>query len=187
MIFYMIYLHDGAKLRIPEACASSREYCETEKVAIMSPHVKEYLIRDFFMLYFSSKFETVHPYIRAAMLYHHWRKDGTGYPKKIVRPAINTCIANFVATVDIYTALIEDRNYRKGRQIEPSEAIEIVQSSVVGNSLDAGPLMALRSLIVNGNRIIKAPTMSYMQGILERMKHPDFDSIQNFERIISFC
>lgn len=58
-----------------------------------------------------------------AVLYHHEKYDGTGYPKGRKRTGIHL-FGRIIAIADVYDALISDRPYRKA--ILPSDAIEYV-------------------------------------------------------------
>ena len=58
---------------------------------------------------------------------HHERLDGTGYPDKLLARSIGT-EARILAMADAYSALTEDRPYRKGSP--PEEAFEMLKRSV---------------------------------------------------------
>lgn len=64
-----------------------------------------------------------------AVLQHHERIDGSGYPYGRCGAEI-TMLARIVAVADVYDALISNRCYRKG--VSPQEAIEIMVFQMKG-------------------------------------------------------
>ncbi len=58
-----------------------------------------------------SQFE-ISDVVRSAILHHHERYDGTGYPAGLRREAI-PLISRMLAVVDAYTAMTSERIYRK--------------------------------------------------------------------------
>jgi len=64
-----------------------------------------------------------------AVLQHHERMDGSGYPYGCNGEDI-TMLARIVAVADVYDALISNRYYRKG--VSPQEAIEIMIFQMAG-------------------------------------------------------
>jgi HD-GYP domain-containing protein (c-di-GMP phosphodiesterase class II) len=74
-----------------------------------------------------------------AVLQHHERIDGSGYPYGCSGTEI-TMLARIVAVADVYDALISNRYYRKG--VSPQEAIEIMMFQMRGQ-LDTHVLACL--------------------------------------------
>jgi len=69
---------------------------------------------------------------------HHERLDGRGYP---FRPATLPLGARIVAVADIYTAITEDRPYRRG--MEHREAFAVLSQAVQCGALDGRVVAAL--------------------------------------------
>jgi len=74
-----------------------------------------------------------------AVLQHHERMDGSGYPYGRSNEEINM-LARIVAIADVYDALISNRYYRKG--VSPKEAIQIMMFQMEGQ-LDTHVLACL--------------------------------------------
>jgi HD-GYP domain-containing protein (c-di-GMP phosphodiesterase class II) len=66
--------------------------------------------------------------------YHHERLDGSGYPFH-VSGALIPRESRIVAVSDVFTALTEERPYRRG--MSPREAIGVLQGMAGGGALDA--------------------------------------------------
>ena len=60
----------------------------------------------------------------ACCLYHHGRRDGTGYPFQLKGEEI-PLYARIIAVADAYDAMIEDRPYKKKLTVE--EALEEIR------------------------------------------------------------
>ncbi len=67
---------------------------------------------------------SLHPII-PALLYHHERWDGKGYPYGFKKEKI-PLLARIIAIADVYEALVSDRSYRKAYSKE--KAVEIVKN-----------------------------------------------------------
>jgi putative two-component system response regulator len=74
-----------------------------------------------------------------AVLYHHERLDGSGYPYGLAGDSI-PIEARIVAAADTYDALTSDRPYRKAR--EPMDA-RLVMMEEAGRRLDSRVVSAL--------------------------------------------
>lgn len=83
--------------------------------------------------------EFVPAVVLKAVLEHHEKLDGSGYPYRLQGNEI-TMLARIIAVADIYDALISNRYYRKG--ISPQEAIEIMVFEMA-NQLDTHVLACL--------------------------------------------
>jgi GGDEF domain-containing protein len=59
--------------------------------------------------------------VAAAVLYHHERYDGTGYPVGLAGTTIPRA-ARVIAVVDAYTAMVHDRPHRPARSVEQALA-----------------------------------------------------------------
>lgn len=65
-------------------------------------------------------------YVKVITLQHHERINGSGYPKRISKDAINP-LAQIVGIVDVYDAMTSDRPYK--RSVSSKEAIEYIMGS----------------------------------------------------------
>ncbi|MCK9604472.1 MAG: PAS domain S-box protein [Candidatus Omnitrophica bacterium] len=111
-------LHDVGKVGISEKILqknsrlSKKEFEEVKK----HPQIGVDIIRPI---------HSLHPVI-PALLYHHERWDGKGYPYGLSRQQI-PLMARIVSVAAVYQALVSDRPYRNAYPKE--EAIEIIQKS----------------------------------------------------------
>ena len=81
-----------------------------------------------------------------AVLYHHERLDGSGYPYGLKAEAI-PLEARIVAVADTYDALTSDRPYRKACSDAEARRVLVEES---GSRLDARAVSALFSTLDNG-------------------------------------
>lgn len=65
--------------------------------------------------------------------YHHERLDGSGYPFHIKGEGLSTG-ARIMAVADVFTAITEDRPYRKG--MDDEQSIHVLNNMVEHNALD---------------------------------------------------
>jgi HD-GYP domain-containing protein (c-di-GMP phosphodiesterase class II) len=59
--------------------------------------------------------------VRSAILYHHERWDGSGYPEGLVGEAIPIA-ARIISLADVWDAITDERPYRKGMNTEQARA-----------------------------------------------------------------
>lgn len=71
--------------------------------------------------------------INAWANFHHERLDGTGYPFHVPAPLI-PLQSRIVAVADVFTALTEERPYRRG--MSAREALDILEGMAGGGALD---------------------------------------------------
>jgi putative two-component system response regulator len=114
-------LHDVGKLGIPDAILHKQGPLNDAEWAVMKTH-PEIGLR---ILQRCGHFKRE----LLAVLYHHERMDGAGYPHGLGGDAI-PIEARIVAVADMYDVLTSDRPYRRARS--PEEARAIVES-------EAGP------------------------------------------------
>jgi response regulator RpfG family c-di-GMP phosphodiesterase len=102
-------LHDIGKIGVPDAILNKHGPLTSEEFTIMKSHpeVGAHMIEKVDFL------EPALPYI----LYHHERYDGKGYPMGLKGEDI-PIEGRILAVVDTFDAIISDRPYRKGRNIE---------------------------------------------------------------------
>lgn len=113
------YLHDLGKLAISNEILEKPDILETEEFNIIKSHVF-YTYRT---LQSIKEFETIN--IWASL--HHERLNGTGYPFRLTADEIPLG-SRIMAVADIFTAISEDRPYRKG--MKKDEAIKVLKKSV---------------------------------------------------------
>lgn len=75
--------------------------------------------------YISTRFNINHS-AKRAILEHHEKYDGTGYPNQLKGENISL-FGRIIAIADVYDAMTSDRPYRKG--IMPSEVVEFLMGS----------------------------------------------------------
>jgi hypothetical protein len=106
------YLHDVGKLLVPDAILNKPAALDATEWAIVQTHPR-------------AGYELVLPAVElheclGAVLHHHERWDGAGYPTGVAGADI-PLIARIVAVADVWDALTSDRAYRPG--LEPDEAL----------------------------------------------------------------
>lgn len=74
-----------------------------------------------------------HEEAAVAILQHHERNDGTGYPKGILKEQIGA-FARILALLDMYDAMGSNRSYAKKRS--PFEVFEIMSNDILNGKLD---------------------------------------------------
>jgi hypothetical protein len=99
------YLHDVGKISIPDAILNKPGKLTPEERAVIETHPR-------------CGYELVMPAIELheslpAVLHHHERWDGTGYPERLAGAAIPQ-VARIVAVADVWDAMVSDRAYRAG-------------------------------------------------------------------------
>jgi HD-GYP domain-containing protein (c-di-GMP phosphodiesterase class II) len=133
-------LHDVGKLGIPDAILHKRGPLTDAEWVVMKTHPEiglrilkrcGHLQRELL-----------------AVLYHHERIDGSGYPHGLAGEAI-PIEARIVAVADTYDVLTSDRPYRAARSCE--EALEIVRVES-GSHLDARLVGALLNVAAEDER-----------------------------------
>jgi len=119
-------LHDIGKLAIPNSILNKPAKLSKEEIAIMKSHTYyTYLV-----------INTIGGLKQIAewAAYHHERLDGSGYPFHCKADELNTG-ARILGVADIFTALAEDRPYRKG--MPKDGIIKIIKQFADNNLLDA--------------------------------------------------
>jgi len=119
-------LHDIGKLAIPNSILDKPAKLSKEEIAIMKSHT----------YYTYSVINTIGGLRQIAewSAYHHERLDGSGYPFHCMADELNTG-ARILAIADIFTALAEDRPYRKG--MSKDGIVRIIKQFADNNLLDA--------------------------------------------------
>lgn len=127
-------LHDIGKLAIPDQILAKHAPLDAAEWTLMKAHpeIGLSILGDG-----RSRRELL------AVLYHHERLDGSGYPYGLAGESI-PIEARIVAAADTYDALTSDRPYRTAR--EPLEA-RLVMMQEAGRRLDARVVSALLAVL----------------------------------------
>ncbi|GHV08863.1 HD family phosphohydrolase [Clostridia bacterium] len=113
---YGALLHDVGKVFLDKEMINRPGILTEEEFVLVRRHPTEgylYLREHYHMSEISAR----------AVLEHHERYDGSGYPKKRVGTDISE-FGRILAVADVYDALVSDRPHRKG--LFPTEAVEYV-------------------------------------------------------------
>lgn len=113
-------LHDIGKLRIAETIINKKSILSVQEFN----EIKKHPIYGYEMLL---KAGIKDEYILKAVLQHHERIDGLGYPDHIKQDKI-TEFAKIISICDVFTALSANRSYRP--MFNPNEAYEYILSGV---------------------------------------------------------
>ncbi|MEO2069516.1 MAG: HD domain-containing phosphohydrolase [Desulfurobacteriaceae bacterium] len=118
-------LHDVGKIAIPNEILEKPAKLTVEEYDVMKSHV-------FFSYKLISKLGIDRNIVEWAA-YHHETLDGKGYPFKL-RAKDLSLGSRIMAVADIFTALMEDRPYKKGLPVK--RAIAIIDDLVKNGKLD---------------------------------------------------
>jgi HD-GYP domain-containing protein (c-di-GMP phosphodiesterase class II) len=120
------YIHDIGKLSVPSDILEKPASLTQQEFAV----VKEHTYHTYVLLHQVHGLEEINEY--ASM--HHERLDGTGYPFKLTGKELSLG-ARIMAVADIFTAVTENRPYRKGMQKD--EVIMILKNMASDDKIDA--------------------------------------------------
>lgn len=81
--------------------------------------------------------------VRLAVLYHHEKEDGTGYPRRIKSDEI-PLYAKIIHVADVYDALVSARSYKK--RMNPADALENLMAGIY-TDFDPACVDALRNSV----------------------------------------
>lgn len=107
------YLHDVGKIGIPDEILNKPGALTADERAVIETHPQ-----------LGHDLVSPVPVLReslSAILHHHERIDGTGYPQRLAGSSI-PFIARVVAVADVWDALTSDRSYRPGWKPEKALA-----------------------------------------------------------------
>ncbi|PLV60506.1 metal-dependent phosphohydrolase [Thermotoga sp. KOL6] len=109
-------LHDIGKIAVPEHILNKPGKLSNEEFEVIKrhPQIGADILREYPEL--SS--------IVSAVLYHHERIDGSGYPEGLKNDEI-PLFARIIAVADVYDALTSDRPYRKS--LKPEDAVNLMK------------------------------------------------------------
>jgi len=119
------YLHDIGKLAIPKDILEKPAALTPEEFALMRSHT-------YHTQRVLERIDAFRP-IATWASHHHERFDGSGYPFGIKGAAMSLC-ARIMAVADVFTALTEDRPYRKA--MKRQDVIATLKASAAANGLD---------------------------------------------------
>ena len=105
-------LHDVGKIGIPESVLDKPGRLTEGEMAIIRRHsrVGAEIVEDL----------PAYAGVRASILYHHERWDGSGYPEGLRGEAIPLG-ARIIAISDVYDAITDERPYRKGMKSDEAQ------------------------------------------------------------------
>ena len=133
------YLHDVGKLKIPTEILEKPGKLTDEEFNVIKDHV----FYTYLLLKDIDGFEQITVWAAC----HHEKLNGRGYPLNLTAEAIPLG-ARIMAVADIFSAITEERPYRKGMKKE--EAIRVLRENVASGAL-SGHIVEL--LISNYDRI----------------------------------
>ncbi|MBU4439275.1 MAG: HD domain-containing protein, partial [Firmicutes bacterium] len=119
------YVHDIGKLTVPTEILEKPGALSKEEFDV----IKEHTYHTYVLLFQVKGLEEINEY--ASM--HHERLDGTGYPFKLEAKDLSLG-ARIMAVADIFTAVSENRPYRKGMQKEA--VVEVLRKMSIENKID---------------------------------------------------
>ena len=118
-------LHDLGKLAIPNSILDKPGGLTKEEMSVMKSHT--------YYTYLVINSIGGLNQIAEWAAYHHERLDGSGYPFHCTATELSTG-ARILMVTDIFTALAEDRPYRKGKTL--SEVLRIMEFMVKDKHID---------------------------------------------------
>lgn len=138
-------LHDVGKLKVPESLLKKPDFYTAEEQTAIKAHTREgyMLIRNL----------DIDSHVKNAVLAHHERCDGTGYPFGLSGFRIDP-YAKMVAIADVYDAMTSKRPYRNA--MSPIQAIEVLQDEGL-QKYDVRYIMVFLENVMNtfiGNRVL---------------------------------
>ncbi len=151
------YVHDIGKLTVSKEILEKPAALTKAEFSIM----KEHTYHTYVLLCQVKGLEEINEY--ASM--HHERLDGSGYPFKLKREELSLG-ARIMAVADIFTALSENRPYRKGMKKE--EVVKILERMAADNKIDAE---VVKTLIINYHDVTEIRIKSQKKA---RIRYNDF-------------
>jgi HD-GYP domain-containing protein (c-di-GMP phosphodiesterase class II) len=130
-------IYDIGKIEIDKKILNKPGKLTEEEFEIIKQHPEKSL------KYLAGTFDD--PIIRDAVIEHHERLDGSGYPRGLKDNDISK-EAKILMVADMYCALTSNRTYRKN-SFSPEEAYEIIRNDCNKNKLDKDVVLALRKAL----------------------------------------
>jgi putative nucleotidyltransferase with HDIG domain len=132
------FLHDLGKLAIPDDILEKPSKLTSYEYAI----IKKHAYYTYHILNNISGLNTIAQWAA----YHHEGLDGRGYPFGLKAEEIPQG-ARIIAIADRFTALNEDRPYR--RKLAPDQVLRILETEVTHNIIDSQIFEALKSILAD--------------------------------------
>ena len=127
------YLHDLGKLSVPAEILEKPSGLTKEEFDIIKGHT-------YFTYKILRNVENL-DIINSWAAFHHEHLDGTGYPFRLKEDELSLG-SRIMAVSDIFTAITEDRPYRKG--MSKAESLKVVESMAKNNKIDASLVSVLK-------------------------------------------
>lgn len=179
-------LHDIGKLMVPDDILKKPEKLTDEEFQLVKLHP--------IMGYDLVKDEAIDPRIKEAILKHHERCDGTGYPSMLKGDNIGE-FAKIVAIADIYDAMTSRRAYRDA--LCPFEVIRLFEDegfqkydtkilinflerigqAYINNNVQLSDGRKGEIILLNKNALSK-PVIKVKDGIVDLSKQHDLEIIK---------
>lgn len=131
------FLHDAGKAQIPLSILDKPGKLDADEFRIIQQH--PVLSRKIL-----SRQEDLHPDVIAMAASHHEKLDGTGYPDGLSGGQISD-IVRLTAISDVYSALVEERSYKRGMSNE--KAFDIMLK--LDHHLDMGLVTKFQEYILD--------------------------------------
>lgn len=127
------YLHDLGKLAVPVEILDKSASLDTDEFRIVRSHT----YHTYRILENITNLETINSWAA----FHHETLDGNGYPFHLTGGELSLG-ARIMAIADIFTAITEDRPYRKG--MNKKESLGILNDMVKNNKIDSNIVAAAK-------------------------------------------
>lgn len=126
------FLHDLGKLAIDNSILEKNAALSKQEYNVIRSHT----YYTYHLLNPLKQFDT----IKEWAAFHHERLDGNGYPFHI-KGSDMTQGSRIMAVADIFTAITEDRPYRKG--MDKESTVKVLNNMVSNGAIDCGVVQAL--------------------------------------------
>ena len=154
------FLHDIGKARVPDSILEKPGSLDAEEWKSVRRHP------ELGIEVLGELAERLLPEVRAAVLEHHERLDGSGYPRGLA--GADVCwAARLVAITDVYDALTSERPYRAA--LSPAAALRIAREEMLGQ-IDGGMLeQFVRMLSDPAARVARSRLVRSVEGKVARI------------------
>lgn len=136
------YLHDLGKLAVPTEILEKPAQLTKEEVNIMKIH-------PYYTYKILSRVEGLKEICETAA-FHHERLNGKGYPFNMKGEDLSLT-ARILAVADIFTAITEDRPYRKA--MDPEMSLRVMEKMVMNQSIDKNIFLILKEKYYSINSV----------------------------------
>jgi len=180
-------LHDIGKVKIPNKILNKKGKLTTEEFNI----IKKHTILGHEIL---SKMDDISDGVKNAVIFHHERMDGTGYPFGMSATFIDL-YSKIVAIADVFDAMTSDRVYRKRKtpfdvfEMFKTVGVRIFDSTILNTFIKKiSPYYIGANVMLNNGergRIVYIPPRDVLSPIIEIQSDYLDLSIQNNVEILS--